>query len=279
MSEFKTASNFYSDVLNVRAQAPLVHNITNFVVMNWNANVLLASGASPVMAHAPEEIDEMVDLAHALVLNIGTLSAEWNVSMEKALCRASRKKIPVVLDPVGAGATQFRTQTVLKLLSIASPTVIRGNASEIIALQNASISSGLRKLEDAPKGVESVHSSHAALNAAISLSSTFQCVVCVSGETDWIVGSGRKISISNGASIMTRVTGMGCAATALIAAYLAVQPDPILATLEAMTVMGVSGEIAAERSSGSGSFQPAFLDALFNLKETDLQNRMKVLEK
>ena len=129
-----TAQDISRDLEEVRRQAPLVHNITNYVVMNTTANALLAVGASPVMAHAPEEVEDMVDIASALVINIGTLSEPWIESMLKAAKRAQKKGIPIVYDPVGAGATPYRTRTIHELIQAAAPSILRGNASEIMAL-------------------------------------------------------------------------------------------------------------------------------------------------
>jgi len=129
-----TAQTVWADVLSIRHQAPLVHNITNYVAMNTTANALLSIGASPVMAHAEEEVADMVKIASALVINIGTLSENWIQSMQKAMLQAKSCGVPIVLDPVGAGATPYRTETAMQLLSVAPVAIIRGNASEILAV-------------------------------------------------------------------------------------------------------------------------------------------------
>jgi hydroxyethylthiazole kinase len=259
----------WRDVERIRSEAPLVHNITNYVVMNTTANALLAIGASPVMAHATEEVEEMVALARALVLNIGTLSVSWIEAMFKAGRAARRRGIPVVLDPVGAGATRFRTETAERLLAEAAPTIIRGNASEIRALANASGDT---------KGVDSTHTSEEALDAARSLASRCRCVVVVSGATDRIVSDAGVLRVYNGHPMMPLVTGLGCTATALVGAFAAVNPSPREAAAHAMAVMGIAGEIAAERSAGPGSFQMHFLDALYQIQESDIQLRLRVEE-
>lgn len=261
--------DLWQDVERIRAQAPLVHNITNFVVMNTTANALLALGASPVMAHAVEEAREMVALAAALVLNIGTLSQPWIEAMIEAGQEANRRAIPVVLDPVGAGATHFRTKTVQDLLGALQVAVIRGNASEIRALFYA---------ERGTKGVDSRHASEEALPAAMAVAEACRAVVCTSGATDLIVSAERVIRVSNGHPLMTRVTGLGCTASALIGAFAAVNPSPLLATVHAMAVMGIAGEIAAERSPGPGSLQLQFFDALYLLKREDIEARLKITE-
>jgi hydroxyethylthiazole kinase len=261
------ASGIWRDVERIRADAPLVHNITNYVVMNTSANALLALGASPVMAHAPEEVGDMVGLASALVINIGTLSGPWIASMSAAAAAAKRRGIPVVLDPVGAGATPFRTETALRLLADGPPAVLRGNASEIRALHYA---------EGATRGVDSRHGAEDALEAARALSRSRGCVVCVSGAVDIIVRGDETIRVMNGHPMMPRVTGLGCTASALVGAFAAVNPSPFRAAAHAMAVMGIAGEIAAEGAAGPGSLQVRFLDALYALREKDIAKRLKL---
>jgi hydroxyethylthiazole kinase len=235
--------------------------------MNTTANALLALGASPVMAHAEEEVEEMAGIARALVLNIGTLSAPWIEAMVKAARVASRNGRPIILDPVGAGATRFRTVTAQRLLRDAPPAVIRGNASEIRALYSA---------EQGTKGVDSTRASEEALEAALALARHYDCAVSVSGATDLIVSESAVIRISNGHPLMPRVTGLGCTATALIGAFAAVNSSPLLAAAHAMAVMGIAGEIAATRAAGPGTFQVHFLDALYLLQESDIRQRLKM---
>jgi hydroxyethylthiazole kinase len=262
------AQDVWHDIELIRQRAPLVHNITNFVVMNTTANALLAIGASPVMAHALEEVEEMAGIAGALVLNIGTLSAAWVDAMVLAGQQANRKGVPVVIDPVGAGATSFRNQAMKRLLAEVRPAVVRGNASEIRALYY---------VEQGTKGVDSTHTSEQALDAARALAGALQCVVCTSGETDVIVSAQGVVRISNGHPMMPRVTGLGCTATALIGAFAAVNPSPFEATAHAMAVMGIAGEIAAAQSSGPGSLQLHFLDALYLLQASDIESRLKLM--
>jgi hydroxyethylthiazole kinase len=263
-----TAATVATDLARIRAEAPLVHNITNFVVMNVTANALLAIGASPVMAHALEEVDEMVGLSRALVLNIGTLSPAWVESMVRAGRRARARGIPIVLDPVGAGATAYRTSTVHRLCEEAPPSIVRGNASEIRAIAGQSYQT---------KGVDSTDSSDAASDAGAAFAHAQHCVVTVSGAVDLIVSEGRAVRVANGHPLMPRVTGLGCVATALTAAFAAVNPDRFRAAVHAMIVMGVAGELAAAGAAGPGSFQVRFLDALAGISEADLASRMKVL--
>ncbi len=252
------AEDLWDDVRALRAACPLVHNVTNFVVMNFNANLLLAAGASPVMVHAREEVEDMARLAGAVVLNIGTLQPEWVESMRLALLAARARGTPVVLDPVGAGATAYRKATVAALRQAAEPDVLRGNAAEIMAVAGH---------ESAARGVDSLARADSAFDAARALSRASGAVVCVSGARDLIVDArGRLAWLDNGHVWMTRVTGVGCGASALVAAFAAVQPDRWRATVAAMAYLGVAGELAAERAQaaggGVGSFQIALLDAL-----------------
>ena len=257
------------DLEALRVRAPLVHNITNFVVMNLTANVLLALGASPVMAHAPEEVEEMAGLADALVLNIGTLDSGWIDSMEKAALVARQRRIPIVLDPVGAGATRYRTQSCLRLMAAAAPAIVRGNASEILALDGAAGST---------KGVDSTVSSQSADDAADRLADRIGGAVCVSGAVDLIrrAGGGGGFRVMNGDPWMPRVTGLGCSATAIVAAFAAVNPDPARAALHGMAVLGIAGEIARERAAGPGSFAVALIDALANLDAAAIHARARI---
>ena len=272
MAEKLSPSDLWSDILAVRNNGPLVHSITNLVVMNLNANVLLAAGASPVMAHAHEEVEAMVGIAQSLVLNIGTLDPYWIESMRLAFTAAAKRGIPVVLDPVGAGATPYRNASLELLLNTAHPTVIRGNGSEIMSVAGSSVKT---------RGVDSSAAANDALGAARALAQRTQGVVCVSGETDHVLDAGQRWArLSNGHVWMTKITGVGCSATALIGAFCAVQPDAWRATVSAMALMGVVGEVAAEavmaRQQGVGSMQTAMLDALQLLDQDTFLHRLKL---
>lgn len=268
-----TTQDLWSDITAVRSQSPLVHSITNLVVMNLNANVLLAAGASPVMAHAHEEVPDMVGIAQALVLNIGTLDPYWVQSMKLGLAAAKTKGIPVVLDPVGAGATPYRNQTLDELLAVGAPTVIRGNGSEIMSTANAAIKT---------RGVDSSAAASDALGAARALAARIQGTVCVSGETDHILDAqGRSAQLSNGHVWMTRITGVGCSLTALIGAFCVVQPDAWRATTSAMALMSVAGEVAAEKAQaqgrGVGSMAALLLDELQLLPASEFLARVQLV--
>lgn len=262
-----TAQSVWSDVLAIRHQAPLVHNITNYVAMNTTANALLAIGASPVMAHAEQEVADMIGIAMALVINIGTLSEKWIQSMKKAMLQANSCGVPIVLDPVGAGATPYRTETVLELLSVAPVAIIRGNASEIMAV----IRCGSRT-----KGVDSIATSESAVSAARELSKAYGSAVCITGETDYIVSGDAVMPVKNGHAMMSRVTGLGCTASALCGAFLGVNTSTFAAAAHAMAVMGIAGEMAAQQAKGPGSLQLHFLDMLYSLTESDIITRIKL---
>jgi hydroxyethylthiazole kinase len=248
----------------VREQKPLVVNITNYVVMNNTANALLAIGASPIMAHSREEMAEMMSFSGALVVNIGTLDSLWIPRMMVAVEQANNHNKVVVLDPVGCGASKLRTQTSRQIADAANKLIIRGNASEIIALAGE---------QGTSKGVDSTDSSEAAVGAAQYLAKTYQCNVVVSGETDFIITADRQIKLNNGHVMMTYVTGMGCTLSALTGAFAAVGEETGLA---AAAVLGVAGEIAAEQSKGPGSLQLNLLDALYLLDEETLIQRLKM---
>jgi hydroxyethylthiazole kinase len=265
-----TVDTIWNDVGQIRSTSPLVHNITNYVVMNSTANALLSIGASPVMAHAIEEVEQMVGIAGALVVNIGTLSEKWIEAMLKAGKAAARKGIPVILDPVGAGATTFRTEAANEFIRLVKPKIIRGNASEIMALV---------QLGNTTKGVDSTHGAEAAVEAGRELAECINGVVSISGETDVILDQNSRIRINNGHPLMPKVTGLGCTATALTGAFAAVNPSPLLAAAHAMAVMGICGEIAAEKSQGPGSLQINFIDMLYTLNESMIQNYLRVEEK
>lgn len=246
----------------VRTKKPLIHNITNFVVMNYTANALLACGASPVMAHAPEEVEEMVSFAGALVLNIGTLSTSWVDAMLIAGKKANELRIPIILDPVGSGATRLRTESAKRLINELSVSVIRGNASEVLSLARE----GART-----KGVDSIHRVDEAEAAALALARELDATLAITGPVDLITDGKRVCRVLNGHELMGFVTGTGCTATALIGAFLSVDREPVNATATALAYFGLAGERAAAHSEGPGTFQIALLDALFRVDEETLR--------
>jgi len=268
MFDRKMAQTAAENLKRVRAQKPLVHNITNYVVMNYTANALLACGASPVMAHAAEEVEEMVTLAGALVLNIGTLSPPWVEAMIKAGKRAQAVHVPVVLDPVGAGATRLRTDSARRLIEEFPVQVIRGNASEILSLAGGK--------SGRTKGVDTVHTVDEAGDAAMELARELRTTLAITGAVDLITDGRQIIRVMNGHEMMGRVTGTGCTATVIVAAFLAVDSNPLEAAATALSFFGLAGEKAAAKSSAPGTFQIALLDALYQITEDDLEKGAKI---
>jgi hydroxyethylthiazole kinase len=243
-------------LLRLRQRKPLVHQITNFVVMNCTANITLCAGALPVMAHAPEEAAEMAACAGALVLNIGTLWKEQIEAMILAGRAANQRGIPVVLDPVGAGATRFRTESSRRLLDELQIAIVRGNAAEIAVLAG---------LDARIAGVESLGAAHDAASIALQFARKHHCVAAVTGPVDYISDGQRLIRVSNGHPLMAQVTGTGCMATAVVASFAAVEPDYAGAAAAALAAYGLAGQIAAERAAGPGTFQMHLFDALAGL--------------
>lgn len=259
--------SIFKDIEAIRKQKPLIHNITNLVAMQHIANALLAIGASPIMAHSEDELADIIKIANGLAINIGTIDLPQLSAMRKAMHLASLRPIPIVLDPVGAGASELRTRAVYRLLAAATPTVIRGNASEIIALVSA---------EYNEKGVDSIHKPEQALESATQLVNMHKLIVVTSGAVDICLARNRKALIYNGDALMTKVTGVGCSASALIAAFCAVNPDAFVASVHAAVVMGIAGEKAASKAQGPGTFLPQFYDVLYNLSMFDIAEKIHV---
>jgi hydroxyethylthiazole kinase len=237
----------------MRAARPLVQNITNYVAMTISANVLLAIGASPAMVHATEEVDDFVAISNALVINIGTLSPPWIEGMQRAAKRAVALGKPWVLDPVGCGATKFRTDFAVEM-SRAGPSIIRGNASEIMSLAGAAGAGG--------KGVDSTASSDAALEAGKALALASGAVVAITGETDYVTDGTTVVAITGGSPLMPLSTALGCALSATVAAFAAVRP-PFEAAVAAIAVYGAAGAAAATRVTGPGHLPAELCDALY----------------
>ncbi len=253
----------------VREKKPLIHNITNFVVMNYTANALLAMGASPVMAHARNEVEDMVSFAGALVLNIGTLTDEWIESMIKAGIKASAQGTPIILDPVGSGATPLRTNSARRIIDQSNISVIRGNASEILSLRHE---------ESKTKGVDSLHSVDEAADTARILAEELQTTLAITGPVDLVTDGRRIVRVSNGDPLMGFVTGTGCTATTVIGAFLAVDEDPLRAAATALAFFGLAGETAGKAATAPGSFMIQMQDALYNISPTELREGCKIEE-
>lgn len=261
----KTAEN----LLLIRQDKPLIHNITNFVVMNYTANVLLAMGASPVMAHAVEEVEEMVSYAGSLVLNIGTLSDIWIEAMIKAGRKATKLGTPIILDPVGSGATNFRTSTAKTLLDETIVSIIRGNSSEILSLGNP---------DSMTRGVDAIHSVEDAAETGSLLAQELGTTLAITGPVDLITDGVRTVRVENGDAMMPYVTGTGCSATAVIAAFAAVEKNMVSAAAGGLAFIGLAAEKAAEGSQGPGSFMIALIDALYNLTPEDVKAGCRIVE-
>lgn len=260
---------FSSLLSEVRSKRPLVHHITNYVTVNDCANVTICVGAAPVMAHSIDEVAEMVSMAGALVLNIGTLDAAQVGSMQRAGQRANELGIPIILDPVGAGATRFRTNTVFRLFNELDIAVIKGNAGEIATLAGA---------EGEVRGVDSYGVKGDPVQIAKDLAQKLGTTVVVSGATDIVSDGTRTLLVDNGHELMGKVSGTGCMAASVTGAFAAVSNDRVVSTAAALAVFGLAGEKAALRSIGPASFKQALLDELYNLTPEDLAKGAKVRE-
>jgi hydroxyethylthiazole kinase len=264
-----SADRIWADFRTLRERTPLVLSLTNSVVRDFTANALLALGASPIMSDAFEEIGELVGIVGALNLNIGTPTPRSAEAMALAAAAAKAKGIPIALDPVAVGATQMRRKLVDRLMTIATPTVIRGNQAEIAALAG---------LSSVARGVDAVGNLEQAPAVVRQLAKQTGTIVVASGATDYVSDGTTVIVIENGHPLMARTTGSGCVATAVIAAFLPVSSPPISAAVSAMVVMDLAGEIAADhsRTEGPGSFRVRFLDAFDKLEPEYIERRMKL---
>ena len=251
----------------LREAKPLVHQITNYVVMNETANATLALGALPVMAHAREEVEEMVAIAGALVLNIGTLSPHWVDAMLLAGRAANEHGVPVVLDPVGAGATTYRTETAKRLLDEVNVTVLRGNAGEVATLVGVAAE---------VRGVESIGAGDDPAALARKAGAELGLVASVTGRVDHVSDGNVVVAVANGHPLMAAITGTGCMSSALTGCFLAVNRErPLEAAAEALVAFGVAGEEAARGARGPGSFHVALYDSLAALDPATLDAKAR----
>jgi len=254
----------------VRERKPLVHQITNYVVMNETANATLALGALPVMAHAREEVEEMVRLASVLVINIGTLSPHWVDAMLLAGKAANEADIPVVLDPVGAGATTYRTETARRILREVDVAALRGNAGEIATLAG---------VEAEVRGVESIGAGGEPADLARAAARSLDLVASVTGPVDHVSDGRRVLVVANGHELLAAVSGTGCMSSAITGCFLAVKAgEPLVAAAEALAAFGVAGEDAARGAKGPGTFHANLYDALAALDPDTLDARAKISE-
>jgi hydroxyethylthiazole kinase len=243
-------------LVRLRSRRPMIHHITNMVVMNDTANVTLHIGGQPVMSHAKEEVAEMVSAAGALVLNIGTLTPELVESMLVAGRRANELGIPIVLDPVGAGATPLRTDSCLRLLRELRIAIVRGNSGEIGALTG---------LGGVVKGVDSVKDAGDPVVATKTLAKRFGATAIITGARDHISDGKRVTGVDSKHPMLKTLTGTGCMTTTVVAAFAAVESDYVLASTAGLTCFGLAAEHAAKTSVGPGSFKVALFDSLYNL--------------
>ena len=269
MSDREFSKKTVEILREIRRRKPLVHHITNLVVMNSTANVTLTVGASPIMAHAHEEMEAMAAFADALNLNIGTLTSYWVDSMVMAGKVAGKRGIPIILDPVGSGATPLRTEAARRILAEVPVTVIRGNASEVMSLSACGKETRIR-------GVDSLETVDDVRNGAHTMAGELKKVIAVTGEIDCVTDGEKDIEVHNGHPMFGLVTGTGCAATTVISCFCAVESDPLVATACALGYYGLAGEEAARASKGPGSFQMALYDALYGLSEETMMERLRI---
>ncbi len=251
----------------IRTQSPVVHHLTNWVTIYDCAQVVKVLGASPVMAHAPEEVEEMVRLASALVLNIGTLTVNMVESMKLAARAANARGIPVILDVCGAGATAFRDRKSFELLDEVRIDVIKGNASEMARISGAPVQT---------KGVDATPVALDLEEVGQNLALRRKCTVVITGPEDLVVDGSRRFAVKNGHPLMSRVVGTGCMAASVIGAFVAVEPDLAVAAAAGLICFNVAGELAAELSPGAGSFKVKLFDCLEGLDEVTLAERRRV---
>lgn len=252
---------------NLRQKKPLIHNITNYVVMNFTANAILAMGALPVMAHAENEVEEMASIAGALVINIGTLSDPWIRAMFLAGEAANAHNVPVILDPVGSGATRLRTETAHRLVNELDIAVVRGNASEVLSLAGQSSKT---------KGVDSIHTVDDAAEAAKQLAKELDTVVAITGKIDLITDGNLVYRVHNGHALMRMVTGTGCVATTAIASFTAVNYNYLESAAFGLGYFGLAGEKAAQKHESPGSYKVGLIDALYELTPDDMIAGLRV---
>jgi hydroxyethylthiazole kinase len=254
----------------VRKDSPVVYHLTNLVTIYDCANVVKTLGASPVMAHATEEVCDMVSIASSLVLNIGTLTQDFIKVMKKASIAANKKGIPVVLDVCGAGASRLRDRKCFELLDQTRISIIKGNASEIARIAGEKVST---------KGVDSCEVAKDILELSQTLSRKRNCVVVATGKHDVVSDGKNSIIVGNGHELMSHVVGTGCMASSVIGAFSAIAPDLLSAASAALVCFGIAGELAAKRCFGTGSFKERLFDSLYNLDKETINKLQKLWKK
>ncbi len=254
----------------IKTKTPLVWNISNFVSMDIAANMLLALGASPAMAHALEEAEDFSNICKAingaLTINIGTFDNHWKNCAIKIAKQANLNNIPWVLDPVGAGASKFRNENAKQLLSL-KPTVLRGNASEIISISG---------IKSSGKGVDSTSTSNDALDAAISIAKSEKIIVAITGEVDYVTDGSKIYAVYGGNEMMTKITATGCALTCLIGAGLTSEQNNLISTANIMGIYSVASEKALISSKGPASLRSELIDTIYNLTPAEVEKNIKI---
>lgn len=282
MHTHEPAENIYRLFAALRETRPLVHVVTNFVVMNQTANVLLALGASPMMSWADDDAAYMSGVSDALCINTGTPVPDRISVMKSLMSLAGAKEKPVVLDPVGAGAGPFRTDIARELCALAPAKIIRGNPSEICALAAGHLSTKGVDSGISPEQARAILTGHgrpdrnadALPSGATALLASASALV-VSGKTDMILGQGKMVKIANGSELMGAVTGTGCMLSAICTAFYAVAENGFDAAVAGVAVAGIAGELAAARVAGPGFFLPHFIDSLYTLSEADIHHHLR----
>ena len=257
----------YEILERIRSEKPVIHHLTNWVTIYDCANIVKALGASPVMAHAREEAGDMANIASALVLNIGTLTADFIESMKIAATSANKKGIPIVLDVCGAGATKFRDDKCFELLDEVKINVIKGNSSEIARIAGENVFT---------KGVDAADVNGDLVEIAKKLSIERNAVVVITGKEDIVYGKGKGYIVSNGCEMMSRIVGTGCMATSVIGTFCSVWSDLSEASAYGLACYEIAAEIANENASGIGSFKYSFFDSIYNLKKEEIDRRIKI---
>jgi len=252
----------------VRRQKPLVHHLTNWVTIYDCAQIVKTLGASPVMAHAPEEVAEMTQIASALVLNIGTLTSDFVAAAKLAAASARSKGIPVVLDVCGAGATRFRDQACQELLTAQCVSIIKGNASEVARVSGVQVQT---------RGVDTTEIAQDLAELARRFAQRQKATVVITGQED-IVTDGRNLyRIRNGHAMMTSVVGTGCMAGSVIGTFAGIEPDFARAAAAGLVCYEIAAEVAAEKAGGPASFKALLFDALYSLDRETVERRQQVL--
>ena len=252
----------------VRAQKPVIHHLTNWVTIYDCANIVKVFGASPVMAHAKEEVADMASVASALVLNIGTLTPDFVEAMKLAAIAANRKGIPVVFDVCGAGATKLRDDSCFEILSSAKVDIIKGNASEIARISGENVKT---------KGVDAAAVEKDLQEVATGLAERRRCTVVITGKEDIVADESRVALVKNGHPMMADIVGTGCMAASVIGTFAAVEKDLVSASASGLACYEIAAEIAARKARGPGTFKECLYDSVYGL-DSETINRMQRIE-